>query len=328
MKKYLYLLMALPFALTSCDDDESDNRHVICPTEKTAYVTRVLDYRPAVGQFVNEMPKYQAGDTQEDMNRKALEAIGGQQRQTISLGGFGGYVVVGFDHAISNLAGKRDFRILGNAFDGSSEPGVVMVSVDANKNGVADDEWYELAGSAHQEVLAEPWLDKAKAAGNDINVYRNYEITYHRPKTEAAGECAEYIRWEDNRQQSGYKAKNAFHAQPYFPQWIAEDQLTFRGTCLPQNTIDESGAGTNYVGNKFLYGYADNDRNTSRGATFDIDWAINAEGKKVKLEQIDFIKIYTGVNQENGWIGECSTEISGVEDLHVLGEDIATMPLF
>ena len=28
------------------------------------------------------------------------------------------------------------------------------------------------------------------------------------------------------------------------------------------------------------------------------------------------------VNQENGWLGECSTEISGVNDLHVLKEDI------
>lgn len=34
----------------------------------------------------------------------------------ISLGGFGGYVVVGFDHTITNVTGKRDFRVLGNAF--------------------------------------------------------------------------------------------------------------------------------------------------------------------------------------------------------------------
>ena len=54
----------------------------------------------------------------------------------------------------------------------------------------------------------------------------------------------------------------------------------------------------------------------------DIDWAVNSKGQKVHLPGVDFIKIYTGVNQENGWLGECSTEISGVEDLHVLGVDI------
>lgn len=60
----------------------------------------------------------------------------------ISLGGFGGYVVVGFDHTITNVTGKRDFRVLGNAFysaanpdsdapeGGSCEPGVIMVAYD------------------------------------------------------------------------------------------------------------------------------------------------------------------------------------------------------
>ena len=325
MKQFLYLL-TLSLAFTACNDDEEKPTPTVCPTAPTAYVTRVFDYRPAVGQFVNELPKYEEGDTQDDMNRKALEAIGGQKRSTVTLGGFGGYIIVGFDHAIVNEKGKRDFRILGNAFAGSSEPGVVMVSTDTNNNGLADDEWYELAGSAHQEVLTEPWLDEAKAAGNNVNVYRNYEITYHRPEVETEEERAEYIRWEDNQQHAGYKAKNAYHAQPYFPQWIKEDQMTFRGTCLPQNSIDRSGTGTNYFCHQFRYGYADNAPNNSAGATFDIDWAINAQGEKVALEHIDFIKVYTAVNQENGWIGECSTEIVGVEDLHVLGEDIASTP--
>ncbi len=52
--------------------------------------------------------------------------------------------------------------------------------------------------------------------------------------------------------------------------------------------------------------------------------AVDANGKKVHLPGVDFIKIYTGVNQENGWLGECSTEITGIEDLHVLGINIAT----
>ncbi len=34
----------------------------------------------------------------------------------ISLGGFGGYVVVGFDHTITNVTGKRDFGYLAMLF--------------------------------------------------------------------------------------------------------------------------------------------------------------------------------------------------------------------
>ena len=48
-----------------------------------------------------------------------------------------------------------------------------------------------------------------------------------------------------------------------------------------------------------------------------IDWAVDSEGNPVDLPGVDFIKIYTGVNQFNGWLGECSTEVMGVTDLHI-----------
>lgn len=306
------------------------------PEGATAYITKVLDFVPAVGQFTNALPAYDEGDTQEVMNEKVLAAIGNNKKGMISLGGFGGYVVVGFDHTITNVTGKRDFRVLGNAFysaanpdsdapeGGSCEPGVIMVAYDKNQNGMPDeDEWYEIAGSA---AALELWYDKAVAAGNDVETYRNYEITYYRPEKEpeTSEEREKYIRWEDNRGNSGYKVKNTFYNQCYFPEWIKEDKITFKGTCLPQNAVDESGQGNYFVLYKFRYGYADNEVNTKDESAIDIDWAVNSKGQKVHLPGIDFIKIYTGVNQENGWLGECSTEISGVEDLHVLGVDIDT----
>ena len=309
------------------------------PGEATAYITKVLDFMPAVGQFTNTMPEYEEGDTQETMNQKVLEAIGGNNRGMVSLGGFGGYVVVGFDHTIENKAGLRDFRVLGNAFaaasdsnpdtpqGGSCEPGIIMVAYDANGNEMPDDdEWYEIAGSAHQASTQETWYQLAADNGNDVNLYRDYEITYYRPDETIDAPLVppidEYIRWEDNQGRSGYKAKNAYHTQPYFPQWFDGNELTFRGTCLPQNGIDESGEGNYYVLYKFRYGYADNDVNTGIDAAIDIDWAVDTDGQSVSLPGVDFIKIYSGVNQENGWLGECSTEITGVEDLHLLDEEI------
>ena len=73
------------------------------PEGATAYITKVLDFVPAVGQFTNALPAYDEGDTQEVMNEKVLAAIGNNKKGMISLGGFGGYVVVGFDHTITNV---------------------------------------------------------------------------------------------------------------------------------------------------------------------------------------------------------------------------------
>lgn len=289
------------------------------------YVTQVFDYRPAVGQFINELPEYKEGDTQETMNRKALEAIGNNNLGMVSLGGFGGYIVVGFDHTIENKAGLCDFRVQGNAFYangqsgyGSSEPGVIEVSIDANGNGLPDDEWYEIAGSSYSEG-SESWIEQAREAGNDVQTIHDYEITYYRPTTEPGKPTEEYIRWEDNQGESGYRSMNPTHLQSYYPQWIKEDRISFSGTRLPQNGIDLSGVGNNFALYKFAYGYADNEPNTNDRSAIDIDWAVGADGQPANLSGVDFIRIHTGVNQENGWLGECSTEIMGVVDLHLTG---------
>lgn len=295
-------------------------------SEASPYITRVLDYRPAVGQFVNELPRYEAGDTQQKMNGKALESIGGNRQRIVSLGGFGGYIVVGFDHTIENRAGLCDFRVLGNAFyaggetaGGSCEPGIVSVAYDANGNGLPDEEeWFEIAGSSTL-AASEAWLPEAAAAGNDTQTVAGYEITYYRPDVEPEAPTAEYIRWEDNLGQSGFRAMNRAHLQSYFPQWIDADRLTFRGTRLPQNGLDRSGEGNNYFLYAFAWGYADNRPNGEAGSAIDIDWAVDASGNPVQLPGVDFIRIQTGVNQENGWLGECSTEVLGAEDLHLLG---------
>ncbi len=304
----------------------------------TAYITKVLDYMPAVGQYTNELPKYEEGDSQETMNAKVLESIGNNNRIPVTLGGYGGYVVVGFDHTIKNVEGKRDFRVLGNAFysntsdvttfeGGSCEPGVIVVAYDANKNGMPDEnEWYEIAGSSHEDPSTELWYNKVKEAGNDVNTYLDYELTYYRPDKEPDSQEGwnTYIRWDDNKGNSGYKTKNAWHSQCYYPLWAEGDRITFKGTHLPQNAFDESGQGSYFVLYKFRYGYADNETNDKDESAIDISWAVNRKGQKVNLPGVDFIKIYTGVNQENGWLGECSTEIIGVEDLHVLNISIDT----
>lgn len=282
------------------------------------YITNVFDYRPAIGQFINEMPEYQNGNTETDMIRKAKESLIGGNSTMISLGGYGGYVTFGFDHTIPNLEG-RDFKVLGNAFwgnnsnavrSGSCEPGIIMVAYDKNKNGKPDeDEWYEIAGS---EYFKDTTL-------------KNYSITYFKPNenkppvpgSEFWQTDVEYIRWQDNNGTSGFKTKNTFHAQSYYPLWLSQASYSFTGTRLKDNFYDQSGTGAYWVGTSYDYGYADNAPNNDEASNIDISWAVDRNGKYVKLPGIDFIKVYTGVNQEAGWLGEVSTEVAGAYDLHL-----------
>lgn len=288
------------------------------------YISTVYEYCPAPGQFINEMPKYDEGNTAADMAQKAQECIAGKNDVLISLGGFGGFVTFGFDHSVVNVPGQHDFKILGNAFyssnnphpekgvGGSCEPGIVMVAIDRNQNGLPDDDWYELAGSAYRSP----------------DTRHHYQITYYRPKQNRAAAFQKsspitdstYIFWRDNYGQSGYLQQNAFHKQDYFPRWLS-DSITFTGTCLPNNAVDESGKGTYWVLYAFDWGYVDNHPNDSTDKiSFDIDWAVDADGNRVHLPCIDFVRVHTAVNQTCGWTGETSTELSRAEDLHIADE--------
>ncbi|KAA6305917.1 hypothetical protein EZS27_042430, partial [termite gut metagenome] len=66
----------------------------------------------------------------------------------------------------------------------------------------------------------------------------------------------------------------------------------------------------------FPWGYADNHPNTGAYSQFKIDWAVDGNGTPAALKGINFVKIYCAVNQVCGQLGETSTEISAVEDLH------------
>lgn len=304
MKKrlcFLFVVGQLSF-LTSAQAQRLD--HDVSTYSK--YIQAVDEYKPAPGQFVNDMPEYEEGDDAAAMARKCTEYLANNARSLVSLGGYGGFITFHFDHSIANIAGERDFFIEGNAYQessnsyagGSSEPGIVMVSKDVNGNGLPDDAWYELAGSADVDSVGK--------------VVYDYEITYRRnPMKE--------IPWEDNRGGSGVidRMDKYNHTQEYYPEWL-EDNLSFRGTLLPGNAIDSNGKGTYWVLMFLRDGYVDNKPASNREAnSFDISWAVDEHRKPVSLDFVDFIRVYTAVNQKCGWLGETSTEVMGAEDLHL-----------
>lgn len=266
-------------------------------TVHSKYILAVDEYVPAPGQFVNTMPKYEEGDDVAAMVAKCTEALAENNRGLVTLGAYGGYITFHFDHSIANVEGQSDFYIAGNAMGTGAEPGIVMVAKDVNHNGLPDDQWYELAGSADADSLGK--------------VVYGYEITY-------AQNALSNIPWTDNRGNSGTVDRNSFHSQDYFPLWLPSP-LTFTGTLLPDNAVNQGAGGREYwVRTPLRYGYADNVLNSdSTGCSFDIAWAVDSERNAVELDFIDFVRVYTGVNQQCGWTGETSTEIAGAEDLHL-----------
>lgn len=299
---------------SSTDTEEEEEQP--SPDAPSAYANKVLAYRPAPGQFMNtSTTAYEKGFSAEDVRRKAEEKLKDPYLCLLSLGGFGGSIVVGFDHTVPNISGAYDFKIYGNAsydsfgtltgaLGGSSEPGIVLVSKDVNGNGLADDEWYELKGSEYDSK----------------HTIKDYAITYHRPASPLSS-----VKWTDNQGNTGYVYRNETHTKnDYYPAWIEEDEMTFYGSRLKDNAVNEPRPGMpeHWVGYCYAYGYADNHPNDEKGALFKIDWAVDKEGRAVKLDGIDFVKIYTAVNQYCGWMGEISTEVQAVEDLHFAKKEI------
>jgi hypothetical protein len=294
MKKILILLLPIVLVVgcdNSSDVDDVGNQ----PLENR--IARVFEYVPAPGQFINKMPAASTEDTHETMRAKAEEDL--KEGKMVNLGTFGGYIVIGFEQTIKNKEGA-DFVILGNAFANSAKPGVILVSYDANGDGLPNDDWYEIAGSEYHKNTT----------------IKDYEITYYRPESEPEGiEEQNYIRWTDNQGRSGYLSKNRFHRQAYYPMWLG-DQYTLRGTLAKSNTYDQSGTGMNWITSAFDWGYADNWSNSDERAQIDIDWAVDKDGNPVKLSGIDFIKVHTGVSEQAGWLGQLATVISGFIDLN------------
>lgn len=282
---------------------------LIALSAKSQYISEVLEYVPAPGQLINASPWG---------NPSSAKSIIGGTEGNLSLGAFGGYVVFKFDQAVENNPENPfgiDFTIFGNALSQLSESGIVMVMKDENNNGLADDTWYELAGSDYYFS----------------STIKDYEVTYYNPGDTTAKDVA----WVDNLGNEGWIFANPFHNQPYYPLMdsfplINSEQYILAGTRI-RSTVDTSEMGF-VISKSRAFGYADNYKvvdlmddlpdnpytpeiENSGGDAFDIGWAVDIEGDPVELDAIDFIKVHTGVNANTGLLGEISTEIKGAVDV-------------
>ena len=274
-------LVATLFVVVGCA--QTDGGSVVAPKE-TEF--EVVEYLPAPGQFVNE--GYTA-TTMAEACEYAQQRL--ESQYFVSLGGFGGYIVLKLSTPVVN-SGGFDFGIYSNSFATSSEPGIVWVSQDLNDNGVADDAWFELYGSESEKTTT----------------LRDHSITYSRSADAAK------IVWRDSEGNSGVIERNSSHTQEYFPAWIAEQEYTLFGTLLPDNAV-WSDINQEWNLCPFEWGYVDNFSSTDlygRGLNrFRIGNARTADGEPANLSHIDFVKVQSATNAIHTPIGETSTEVCG-----------------
>ncbi|NDP19456.1 MAG: PKD domain-containing protein [Paludibacter sp.] len=269
--------------LISCKGNE--------PETSSDYISEVFEYVYAPGQHANLA-----------LESDKLNFIGipKSDKGFLYLGGFGGFVVAGFNHDVKNNEGA-DFEVY--ALQGASpEPAVVYVMQDVNGDGKPNETWYELKGNQ---------FSKTK---------RNYWVRYYKALSDTNN-----IKWKDS---DGIKGELiSGYGKTSSSKWwwshTTTDSITFHGTRLPDSYDNSSSGGAelwNVPAGRFTWGYAENmkgfDFDAEIGANkLDISNAIDSLGNEANLSTIRFIKVQTGVFQQAGWMNEVSSEVRGAKDL-------------
>lgn len=351
----------------------------------------LVAYLPAAGQFMNEGANGSGwgGPFTATNSNKLKGLVEGYVTTGVSLGAFGGYVVLDFGVPAKDEDGNVtggiyndpdnaygvDFILYGNAMGTWAEPGCVQVSLDG-------EHWYDLAGSLHYRPET---TDKGYAIWD-------YSTTYTHPEAEEGQESGKngvavpYASTYKLRPtsteatESGTVAINAWHKHSYFPLYnnyfvalnglstslnglvpqlpdldlttfgsykakgATPAELTLKGVKLvvPKTTS----GGNSTAPDDFLFGYVDCHPNgvrsntqllspyttgrtsntTSNGDPMDLSWAVNKDGSPKQLDAVRYVRVYTGVQQMNGIMGESSTEVLGSHRVAAKGTGAGSVP--
>ncbi len=266
-------------------------------SNNSPYITKVFDYQYGPGQNAVQI----------SFDWKGNDFIGEpwkNLKKYTSLGGWGGYIIAGFDHFVKNGDGV-DFAIYTQPGAGS-EPGVVYVMNDLNNDGLPNDgEWLEIKGSEYEHA----------------ETIHNYHVTYFKPINKGN------ITWKDNQGQSGELLPHYGSDTWWWSGYGDKSEVSYDGERLPNGYVNISSDPTieNWAVRQglFAYGYAECysnlDYNISLKANlFDISNAVDNTGTIKNLTDISFIKVQSGIFQVAGWLNEISPEISGAADLSLI----------
>lgn len=282
--RFIFFFVFLTFFLSCKETVEPQN-------DESLYISEVFRYVYAPGQHAQlVLPSdstFFTGNPDDDS-------------RFVYLGGFGGYIVAGFNHNIVNHAGV-DFEVI-LMKSSTPEPAVVYVMPDINGDGKPNETWYELKGSQFE------------------NSKRNYWLRYY--KATSASENTTWLDSEGTRGElkSGYGATNS--SGWWWPGTVG-DSITFYGTRLP-DSYENTGTATTQLwtvsAGKYAWGYAENNSGTDydndKGSNkLDVSNAVDESGNPVSLANIRFLKIQTAVFQQAGWLNEVSSELRGAKEI-------------
>ncbi|MBC7771820.1 MAG: hypothetical protein H7210_04955 [Pyrinomonadaceae bacterium] len=315
--------MIMPLSLSVVSHAQSD------------FATRVISFDPAPGQFVNN-PLFN------DPSRALGAPVGGgtlaaDNSKVVSLGGFGGSITLAFDHTVLDDARNPlglDAIVFANAIWVSGNPNrrfaeaaVIEISLDTNRNGLADDRWFVIPGShlliPSMQVFTQTWDD-------DFD-----DPTYPplRPASVPPGFSGVWTT-------TGYRLPDAPFSNgsggvlvnPNGPGATAEGVWGY-AECSPTLLLGDTDA-DNVVDVAEMnpaefYTIPDDvltvgigpgvDSAGGRGGggdAFDIAWAVDpATGGPANLGGFDFIRIATGAIRIAEPLAELSAEIGGVADV-------------
>lgn len=293
------------------EDGELSQQFVInvCPpagtyrrsSEGDAIINKVYAFMPAPGHQVNGYviigERFPAGCTHEQACDSVLSFF--RSGYSVSLGGQGGYLIAGFDHCVP-VSGGYDLCIKGNPFSYQSEPGIIWVSQDDNGDGLPNDQWFELAGSAY---------------GTEDETLE-YAITYYRPPVPNSA-----VGWRDCFGEEGYIPYMSYwNPSPYYwMDWMPEAEYTYFGSRLADHSTYENGFANMPP---YAWGYVDNfgedfiEGPAGKMGYYKLSNARTWDGQPARLEYIDFVKIQTAQTGSTPNLGEISTEVYYIGECH------------
>ena len=161
---------------------------IYCPAPvfNTDGASGIVAYLPAPAQFVNEGVTVGGwGDAFTSTAGQLKPLVNAYSATGVSLGSFGGYVVLDFGAPAKNSNGEVisgiyndptnaygvDFILYGNALSTWAEPGCVQVSLNG-------EDWYDIAGSLHYRLPAATKVDDGTFSVSSAGAVWNYTATY------------------------------------------------------------------------------------------------------------------------------------------------------
>jgi hypothetical protein len=286
------------------------------------FAVRVVEYAPAPGQFVN-VPEFN------DPSRALGAPVGGgtaaaDNSSVVSLGGFGGYIVLAFDRTVTDhplnpmgldaIVFSNSFWAGGNPQRRWAECATIEIALDRNGNGLPDeDQWYLIPGSH----IVDPFVQFTQQTWDD-----NIADATFPPALSSWLPPGRTGAWTT----SAYMLQSKVFGQaivqnPDYP-LMSEGIFGYAGYSPTLRLGDMSGNNLvvdHEITPEAFYIVPDNPfevgitPGSGGGDAFDMAWAIDpATGEPANLHGFDFIRLTNGVNFVQLPFGEWSPEIDAV----------------